>query len=49
MDVRLKEINEQLIQAKEELILQREEYIGTFDNKISELITNLQEICRKIE
>jgi len=48
LDVRLKEMKEQLIQVNEEAKLQRQEFVGTFNNKISELITNLQQIGKKI-
>ena len=48
LDVRLKEMKEQLIQTNEESRLQRQEFVGTFNNKISELITNLQQIGKKI-
>jgi hypothetical protein len=49
IDVRLKELTEQLTQTKEEMVMQRNQYVGEFNQNITKLSIILGEIAKKIE
>jgi len=49
IDIRLKELNEQAKQIKEELELTREESIEAFNLKTDQIKGMLAEICNKID
>ena len=48
LDVRLKELNEQLIQFNDEIKLQKDEYLNQFTSDNTTIAELLKEICRKI-
>lgn len=49
LDIRLKELTEQVTRVNEELNLQKQQYVGELNHNISKLQITLGEICKKIE